>query len=159
MQRGYAVAAGERYQLAPAGGQYHGGQLRFSVRYVKDLGEWDAKALLLRLIVFGRQIQRIEPNRSLQYHLSADLLELLHGHRMRIAEQLFQRRASGGKLCLGGYKKALLLDAGEKADRLCVSQRIKSRRRLRLCRERRRHAAIRRDRGADPGAKLDLPRV
>lgn len=88
---------GERFEIAPAGGQYHGGKLRFSVRYVKDLGEWDAKALLLRRIISGRQIQRIEPNRSLQYHLSADLLELLHGLRVRIAEQFFHRRASGGK--------------------------------------------------------------
>ena len=78
---------------------------------------------------------------------------------MRIAEQFFHRRASGGKLCLVGDKKALLLDAGEKADRFCVGQRIKSRRRLRLCRELRRHAAIRRDCGAGPDAKLDLPRV
>ena len=60
----------------------YGGKLRFSVHYVKDLGEWDAKALLLQRIVSGRQIQRIEPNRSLQYHLSADLLELIDAFRM-----------------------------------------------------------------------------
>ena len=78
---------------------------------------------------------------------------------MRIAEQFFHRRASGGKLRLIGDKEALFLYAGEKADGFRFGQCVQSRRRFRFCRQFRRYAAINGCRGADPGAKLNLPRI